>query len=527
MRRSSTLHVLAPAQRLDDHLTMERVAVIDMGSNSWRVVVYAYRPEGPWMLTDEIREPVRVGAGMEQGGGVLQPEAIGRALHTAALFSSFCRASGIEDVTAVATSAIRDAGNREILVDAIAGGAGLPVRVLSGEEEAWYGYLAVVNSTTLADGFAIDIGGGSVQLMQVADRRLVGSVSMPLGAVRTSERFLPGEKATAKGMRALTKAVRGEIADRGWFTAGSTPRLVGIGGTIRNLAVAAQRRLGHPETGAQGFVLERTVLQELIDELASRPASKRGAVPGVKPDRGDVILGGALVLASAMDEGGFDAVEVTEGGLREGVFFERFLAPADPPLVEDVRRASVENLAQRFHAELAHVRHVAQLSLQLYDGLARLGLIDADDEERELLWAGCMLHDIGMAVDYDDHHKHSQYLILNLALPGYTSREVGLVALLARYHRKGEPDASGLGVLARKGDDKRLARLAGILRIAEQLERSRDQSVRMLSVERRDGKVAIGAHADGDPSVALWGAGREAGLLADALGAELDLHRVA
>jgi exopolyphosphatase/guanosine-5'-triphosphate,3'-diphosphate pyrophosphatase len=523
---SSAVHRLAPAQRLDDHLTMDRVAVIDMGSNSWRVVVYAFRPEGPWMLTDEIREPVRVGAGMEQGGSVLQPEAIGRALHTAALFSSFCRASGIEDVTAVATSAIRDASNRDVLVDAIAATAHLPIRVLSGEEEAWYGYLAVVNSTTLSDGFAIDIGGGSVQLMQVADRRLVASDSMPLGAVRMSERFLAAEKATAKDMRSLTKAVRGQISERAWFAAGSTPRLVGVGGTIRNLAVAAQRRLGYPDTGAQGFVLERQVLQELIDELASRPASKRGSVPGIKPDRGDVILGGALVLAAAMDEGCFEALEVTEGGLREGVFFERFLAPEDPPLLDDVRRRSVENLAQRFHAELTHVRHVAQLSLQLYDGLARLGLVEADDDERELLWAACMLHDIGMTIDYDDHHKHSQYLILNLAPPGYTPREIGLVALIARYHRKGEPDASDLGALARKGDDRRVTRLAGIVRIAEQLERSRDQSVRLLSVERRNGKVSIGAHADGDPSVALWGAGRDAGLLAAALDTELDLHRV-
>jgi len=295
-------HRLAPAQRLDDHLTMDRVAVIDMGSNSWRLVVYAFRPEGPWMLTDEIREPVRVGAGMEQGGSILQPEAIGRALHTAALFSSFCRASGIEDVTAVATSAIRDAANRDVLVDAIAATAHLPIRVLSGEEEAWYGYLAVVNSTTLSDGFAIDIGGGSVQLMQVTDRRLEKSDSMPLGAVRMSERFLATEKASPKDMRSLTKAVRGQISERGWFAAGSTPRLVGVGGTIRNLAVAAQRRLGYPDTGAQGFVLERQVLQGLIDELASRPASKNCMAGGIVSAGLDPTS--STASASAMSESG-------------------------------------------------------------------------------------------------------------------------------------------------------------------------------------------------------------------------------
>ncbi len=173
-------------------------------------------------------------------------------------------------------------------------------------------------------------------------------------------------------------------------------------------------------------------------------------MPGIKPDRGDVILGGALVLAAALDSGGFDVIEVTEAGLREGVFFERLLGEGE--LFEDVRRESVLNLGHRFTAEQGHVDRVAELSLAMFDGLAEAGLHDLGAVERELLWAACVLHDIGTAIDYDDHHRHSQYLILNAGLPGFTQRELVMVGLIARYHRKGDPDTSELGSLEEDGD---------------------------------------------------------------------------
>ena len=230
---------------------MERLAVIDMGSNSWRLVVYGYEPGTAWWsLTDEIREAVRVGAGMGDTGA-LQPEPMDRALHTAAVFASFCRASGVERVEPVATSAIRDASNRDELLDRIRERTGLQVRVITGEDEARFGYLAIANSTTLADGCGIDLGGGSVQLMRLADRKLVQSVSLPLGSVRVSERFLPGEKAPSKAIKALRAHVKEELVPLDWWDAEG--RLVGIGGTIRNLAAAAQKRMDYPDVDVGGF----------------------------------------------------------------------------------------------------------------------------------------------------------------------------------------------------------------------------------------------------------------------------------
>jgi exopolyphosphatase/guanosine-5'-triphosphate,3'-diphosphate pyrophosphatase len=500
---------------------MQRVAVADMGSNSWRLVVFGYEPETPWWsLVDEIREAVRVGAGLAEEGA-LRPDRIERALHTAAVFASFCRASGIDQVEAVATSAIRDATNGRELLDAIQAQTGLEPRVISGREEARYDWLAIANSTTLEDGFGLDIGGGSIQALRIEDRRLARAESLPLGSVRVSEEFLPGEKAPSKAVKALRRKVADELEALGWWQGGG--RLVGVGGTIRNLAAAAMKRADLPPLDVQGFELEADALEELIEWLASRPAAGRGDLPGIKPDRADVILGGALVLAAALEAGGFDRIEVTEAGLREGVFFERLLG--EDELFEDVRRESVENLAHRFNTDPEHVGHVAALSLAMFDGLGAAGLHQLGDAERELLWAACMLHDIGTAIDYDDHHRHSHYLILNAGLPGFTPRELVLVGLIARYHRKGDPDPSELGDLTEPGDEEMLRLLCGIIRLAEQLERSRDGAIRRVSVAAHDGAVALDAEVDParDPSVPIWAARRNADLLAEALGREVEI----
>ncbi|HTA35669.1 MAG TPA: Ppx/GppA phosphatase family protein [Solirubrobacteraceae bacterium] len=489
----------------------ERLAVIDLGSNSFRLVVFL-AGAGWWKRTDEIYEPVRIGEGLA-GTGELGREPIARALATLDVFAQFAKASGLEtgSVDAVATSAIRDAKNAERFLAQARERSGLPIRVLSREAEARYGYLAAVNSTMLSDGCVLDLGGGSLQLVRVGGRLARESESWPIGTVRMSERFLPvNGPAKRRQIDALREHVAERLAEASWLSdASAGARLVGIGGTVRNLAAAAQRAAGLPSNGVQGMVLERDALDDLVERLAALPAAERASVPGIKPARADLILAGALVVQSVLAAGGFDGLETTEAGLREGVFFERLLAGQEQPLFDDVRRASVLNLAGQYHLDVAHTRHVATLALGMFDELASLGLHDGDPRERELLWAASILHDIGMSVDYDDHHKHSRYLILNAGLPGFTPVEVAIIAQAARYHRKGTPDPGPLRALFGAGDAERLERCAVLLRLAEDLERSRDQLVREAHLTLRDGEVELRLVADGEPAVPRWAAKRE------------------
>jgi exopolyphosphatase / guanosine-5'-triphosphate,3'-diphosphate pyrophosphatase len=553
----------------------ERLAVIDLGSNSFRLVVFT-AGDGWWKRTDEIYEPVRIGQGMA-GTGRLGKEPMERALATLDVFAHFCRASGLgEDaVDAVATSAIRDATNSETFLARARERAGLPIRVLSREAEARYGYIAAVNSTTLTDGCVLDLGGGSMQLVRVADRLARESGSWRVGTVRMSELFLPANgPAKRRQIEELHDHVAGELKQARWLgdagrraggpegrvgqrarKAGSdsapaaSRRLVGIGGTVRNLAAAAQRAAGLPSNGVQGMVIEEKALDELVQRLASLPAAERASVPGIKPARADLILAGAVVMQGVLRAGGFDGLEATEAGLREGVFFERLLAQRKPisdrpPLFADVRRTSVLNLAARYNVDAAHTHHVAALALGMFDELSRLGLHDGETRERELLWAACMLHDIGMSVDYDDHHKHSRYLILNGGLPGFSPVEVAIVAQAARYHRKGMPEPGPLASLFGPDDGARLDRCAVLLRLAEDLERSRDQLVRgtrfTLTNASADaisgepggasngsaggaGMIELRLIADGESAVPRWAAGRETELFARAFHRKLSV----
>ena len=498
-----------------------RLAVIDLGSNSFRLVVFTYVPEAWWKRTDEIFESVRIGEGLE-ATGELQPEPMERALETLELFAHFCRATGIDEVRPVATSAIREAGNRERFLAAARQRAGLEIQVLSREEEARYGYLAAVNSTTLRDGVSLDLGGGSMQLVRVLDRRAQHMQSWALGAVRMTERFLPEGKAKPKRLKNLRAHVRAELHSAPWLSEGGRDRsLVGLGGTVRNLAAASMLEEGLPSNGVQGHSIAKDALDELVDRLAGMSAAERGRVPGIKPVRGDLILAGAVVVQTVLECGGFDAIQSTEAGLREGVFFERLLARTEPPLLDDVRRAAVTNVASQYHVDFAHARHVARLTLDMWDELAVAGVHPGAPEERELLWAAAMLHDLGTAIDYDDHHKHSRYLILNARLFGFTPRETALIGQMARYHRKGNPTLGEFAVLAEAGDDAVLSRCSAILRLAEQLERSRDQAVKRARVEVIDGRVELRLDAVGDVSIARWAAERQRDLFQRAFDREL------
>ncbi|MGH2831232.1 MAG: HD domain-containing protein [Solirubrobacteraceae bacterium] len=499
-----------------------RLAVIDLGSNSFRLVVFM-ADEGWWKRVDEIYEPVRIGEGLA-GSGKLGKQPMLRALDTLEVFAHFCRASGLDgqEIDAVATSAIRDAENAEAFLAEARQKTGLPIRVLSPSAEARYGYLAAINSTTLTDGCVLDLGGGSLQLVQVRERLAEDCKSWPVGAVRMTERFLPsGDPVKPKQLDALRSHIASELDKASWLKR-TGRHLVGIGGTVRNLAVAAQRIAGIPSGGVQGVVIKRTELDDLVERLAALPACERSRLPGIKPARADVILAGAVVVQTVLEVGDFEGLEVTEAGLREGVFFERYLTDAQP-LLENPRRASVLNLAAQYHMDVAHTRHVATLALEMFDQLAGLGLHTGNARERELLWAACVLHDIGMSVDYDDHHKHSRYLILNGGLPGFSPAEVAIIAQAARYHRKGMPELGPMAALLSNGDAGRLDRCAVLLRLAEDLERSRDQLVRSTEMQLDDDRVLLRLHADGPSAVPRWAAGRERGLFARAFGRDLEV----
>jgi exopolyphosphatase/guanosine-5'-triphosphate,3'-diphosphate pyrophosphatase len=491
------------------------VAVIDLGSNSWRLVIYSYGADPPrewWKQTDELYESVRIGSGMA-ATGALSEEAMSRGLETLGIFARFCHANELsdEDVHVFATSAIRDATNRDAFLERVRQASGYDVEVLSTQAEAHYGYVAAINSTTLTDGVVLDIGGGSMQLIQVADRLEQASSSFAVGAVRMTESFLsdgdPDRPARKKDLQRLRDHIAAELASADWLGSHGG-RLVGTGGAVRNLAAAAQRAqfgaAGGTDIGIQGFVVTAEALDELVSTLAALPVAERRGVPGIKPGRGDIILAAAVTLQTVLEVGGFEGIEATEAGLRAGIFLARTILGEEEPRFKNVREAAVRNLAVQYESDLPHTEHVTHLALQMHESLASGGLYEPREGEAELLWAAAMLHDVGMTISYGDHHKHSRYLIVSAELPGFDPRERALIAQMTRYHRKGVPKLGEWAKLGREGDEEMLDRCAMILRLAEHLERGRDQSVSEVHLRTNGDGFSLHLLAEGDLTLPRW-----------------------
>jgi exopolyphosphatase/guanosine-5'-triphosphate,3'-diphosphate pyrophosphatase len=503
---------------------MRRTAVIDLGSNTSRLVIYEHEPGRNFRLVDEVREVVRLREGMG-ASQTLRAAAIDRALHALKMYRVLCDAVGVDELIATATSAVRDAANRDSFIARVESETGISLRMLSGEEEGYYGALGAINGVGIRDGYVVDMGGGSAQVVEVRNGEPARGQSARLGALHVAETYLGFDEVKPGAVKRLTQHVRKLLDEEfGWFKAHEGAELAAIGGTVRNLASIAQAEDGYPLDSVDKYILGGADVKDLGQRLWQMTAEERRKLNGLQVDRADIIHAGALVYSLLLEHSGFDRITVSRQGLREGLFYEKFLAGQVRPVISELREFSPLSLARNFRQDNRHTQHVARLCLRMYDDLLECHRLD--DSFRQLLWAAALVHDVGVSIGYDSHHLHSSYILLNSLLPGYTPRERILVALLTRYHRsRGTPKSGEYASLLAPGDEEALTTLAGILRVCEYLERGRHQVIRDVRChfDKGLGWVQIEALADGDARMELWDAGRNVGLLAAGLEMEVEI----
>ena len=485
--------------------TLRRIAIIDLGSNTARVVVMSATAGYAYRLEDEIREVVRLRQGMTAHG--LSDEAMARAFFTLRLFKRFCDSLNVDTILSTATAAVREAANGPLFMKRIQREIGLSPQILDGDQEAYYGVIGVLNEVALRDGHIVDIGGGSAQVSQVRDRRFQRGQSLPLGALALTERLVTTDPISEREFEAVQADIDQQLSTISWLKKSKEP-LVGLGGTIRNMARIEAARQNYPLNTLHGFVLSRASVEASIEEFRKLPLAERRDISGLKSDRADIILPGAMVLLAVMDRLKADELTISNNGLREGLFCEQFWAHLDYPVVSDIRRFSVLNMARLYQYQKSHAQHVRFLAGHLFEQLAPLH--GYGPAERELLDAAALLHDLGTIISYNDHHKHSQMLITNSGLAGFMPREIALIALLTRYHRTGKPRTKEFELLLQDDDDLLVIRLAAMLRLAEFLERGRNATVDDITAFWDDNQLRITLIAEEYPAVELWEAERNA-----------------
>lgn len=487
-----------------------RIAALDLGTNSFHLLVADVQPDGHFEPLTREKAMIRLGDVVSRNGSITD-EAAEVAVATVRRFKLLADAADATEIHACATSAIRQAANGDELVDRIEAETGVAIEVISGLREAELIFGAIRASVLLepAPALCFDLGGGSVEVMVGDASGLQWATSENLGVGRLTAEFVgsdPMSKEDRRRLRAHLVDVLTPVADR--VAAFGPKTFVGSSGTLEDLGhMAAARRKADVPVSLNGLTFTRDEFLPLHKQIIGSKASDRLRMEGLEARRVDLIPAGSLFLATAMELFGFDELTVSEWALREGIVLDA-IRRHDPADWSDdpraIRRASVQGLARRCNWSEDHARHVAKLALEIFDQSQELHGLDGED--RELLEYAALLHDIGEHVSPTGHHKHGAYLIRHGQLRGFTPEEVQLLAGIARWHRRGEPKASEELPLV---DVDRLRKLVAILRLADGLDRSRSQTVDAIDVRVGPSLVVLGLAATGDVELELWGARRK------------------
>lgn len=468
------------------------LGAIDVGTNAVRLELARVLPDGSIEGLHSERDPVRPGEGLFKSG-IMSREVASRLVATLRRYAALCERYGAR-VRAVATSALREARNREDVVRRVKKEAGLNLEVVSGREEARLICLGVLNGKQPTQrSLCIDIGGGSTEVIHAEGEKPKDLWSVDLGAVRLTELFDVKDTLPKKKLQLMRDYAREMLAER-------------IKGAVKGLpsgAIGSSGTIGAIVTFARSEGLGHATLAEIthaVEELAAMDAEKRRK--RFDPRRADIVVAGAVVLEAAMLRFGVKTITAVDRGLREGILFDllkRRRHDDDDHSLADAARV----MAARFQTGVAHAEQVSKLSLELFDGLATLHQLPA--AARPYLEVAALLHEVGLAVSFNKHHKHTHYLLMNADLPGLSDRERQLTALIARFHRRSKPEPQHELLAPLPPADYRVVRkCATLLRIACLLDRSHQQLVKSLSVTMKGRAVQLTLRARGPLDLELW-----------------------
>jgi exopolyphosphatase/guanosine-5'-triphosphate,3'-diphosphate pyrophosphatase len=488
------------------------LAAIDVGTNAVRLELARPDPDGALETLHQERDPIRPGEGVFATGSMPR-ETADRLLSTLRRYAALCRRHKAL-VRAVATSALREARNSADIVRRVRDEAGLDLQVVSGKEEARLICLGVLHRKPPgARSLLVDIGGGSTEVASATGEKPDNLWSLALGAVRLTEVFQSARTVTPKQLRLMRSFVAEVVRKTLPPKLPRRPRVaLGSSGTI-NAVVSFASKDGASSASAWQ-------LSHVADELAEMPPERRRK--RFDPRRADIIVSGAVILEGVVKHLGVESVTAINRGLRDGLLVD-LLYRQDASRDDHSLADAAITIGQRFFFDEKHSRQVARLALALFDQLAALHQLPLST--RPYLEVAALLHDIGNAVNYERHHKHTYYLIHHADIPGLAERERELVARVARYHRRSAPDLTHSGLAGLLPSEARTVRkLATLLRVADALDRSHQQAVKTLKASQSREGVVLRLQVKHPLDLELWNAEREIANFRSVFGKRLAFH---
>ena len=485
-------------------INLEKIGIIDLGSNSARLVIVNLFAEGYFMVVDELKESVRLGQDMERDG-FLKPQRVAETIKTLKMFRRLCDASGVSRIIAVATAAVRRAKNQRSFLDEIQASCGIKIRVLTAEEEAVYVYRGVINTMDVPKGIILEIGGGSTKIVYYNRRNILNYTTMPFGAVTLTGLFADDGLKPEQQAKKIEEFFTEQLKQIEWINeVDPDVQMIGVGGSFRNLFKINKIVHKYPLDSVHNYTMSVEDFESVYDMLKVLDLDKKKKIKGLSAERADILPAALAIVKSFVSFFKFEKFTMSGAGLREGIMFNQALPITEEKPISDVLNYSLTTLVKYYGCDEKHVEHVVNLSIQLFKQLRVLHKFPR--QYLRILKVAATLHDCGMRIKYYNHQRHSCYMILNSNLYGLAHRDIVLAAFTACCHKKEDInlyDWARYKDLLGEDDIEIVKRLGVILRIAESLDRSMSGAVKSINCDILGDSVIMKTEVEGEATLEI------------------------
>ncbi|WP_042198599.1 Ppx/GppA phosphatase family protein [Paenibacillus camerounensis] len=468
-----------------------RIGIIDIGSNSIRLVIYDTTPEGGYKIIKECKYSARLSEKITKEGR-LERKDMDTVIPVLRQFREICSAFGVEKIRAGATAAIRNAANSSEIIEYLSSNSSITIEIISGYQEAYFGFLGVINASDVQDGFVIDIGGGSTEITLFRGRRYQHSISFPFGAVNTNLLFSHNGNWNAEQIKKLQAYVTGRLVEHDWLGTGAGLPLYGLGGTLRSLGKLDQRNRDYSLPNSHGYTLSAETVNRFMEILPATPFDKRKDQDGLSKSRADIIVSGLIIFHTVYHYIGASQAVISGEGLREGMLHD--LLRPEQPVRDSALEFSLDTIVRfDIHTSKQHLDHIHKLALRLFSAFEPGG----DRAEQEMLiYVSVMLHRTGSNINYYQSKRHTRYWLMNSPIRGLTHRQLILCAMIASYSTKSRKQKLSLAhkdiLLA--SDEDLIHKLGTLVQLSIALDSTEIGIIRDLSVRLHGGTLDLELH---------------------------------
>ncbi len=482
---------------------MERIAIIDIGSNSARLVITETYTTGAFNMVYNQKEALRLAQKLDKKGA-LTPLAFSATLDCMKNFALMCKLFKAGKVIAVGTAAMRNASNGPELAAAIKKETGISLEIISGKTEAYMSYLGVINTIPVQDALIFDLGGGSTELIMVKNRKMVNSISLPIGCVNLTSQLKLKDSLSPELLTKLRKTINSYVSKVPWLKTNNIP-LIGVGGTIRTLGKIDQKRVKYYTPKIHNYKFAVSDFKNTLKYLQGATLSERKQVAGMSADRADIIVAGGAIIKALAEKVKAQQLIVSGCGLREGLFDQYRSKLLNRPLLQkDILTTSTDDLMHLYNTDIKHSTLVCTYALAAFDAWRPLHKID--DSWRPLLRTAALLHDIGIRINYYSHARHSGYIIENACLFGEDHLKIVYAGIMAAWHNgvsRSYLRSKQYKVLISPQDMNKLAKCALFIALGEALDYSQNSSLSKVSATLTKNGPALNITSPSVPTIEL------------------------